>query len=113
MEEGYTYGVEDIHLDDHGYATGHNSACGDVIKHKPAANLNRDNNGEGEGEDEVFAEIYFDDVDLTDVFYETCDDPSEAISARIQEQIDKEVEKLINQAVSSVIKDAMCNMINL
>ncbi len=66
------------------------------MKRSSAAVLNRDNNADDEDEGEVFAEIVFDDVNLIDVFSECCEDPSEAISARIKEQIDLEVEKLIN-----------------
>lgn len=52
-------------------------------------------------------------MDLKDYFDGDCEDPEEEISARVHDLIDKEIEQVVNQAISYCIQEAMCNMINL
>ena len=103
VEKGFGYGAEDVHLDDHGFAKGHNSACGDVMSRVASYSQPSEILNEGVDEINVLAEVCNDDVDLTDVFDQCCENPEEAITERVYEQIEEEIGKLVNQAVCYAI----------
>lgn len=96
IEKGCAYGAEDVKLNDHGFARGHNSACGDVMSRIANDLQPTESIGDEADDSKVFAETCFDDVDLTDVFDGCCENPEEAISERVYEQIDEEIGKLVN-----------------